>query len=384
MRICIQFSWPEDADLIWLRAVTGRRFPCVIRDCVTAWADGLSFAIDTPLEVPASTPVPHESVKTIIFIEDDSTAGRKLSKADGKPALIRNLLRGGAGGMFRMYADAIWEKSSEPLSVDVKISKKYADSFVSSVFRSPGDYERSLYLAVSSYVNGTAFDRDPSPPDDRPIMPPYVTVRFDRERDAKILEMLSGIPEPLRGCFLRNILHVAVMEAETEAEDRTTVVINGEASEEEGGKRHIVRRRRSVSGNPVADTAKNRDTQEARSDAGMETGTDRVRTAGETASETAQAVPVAETRAKPAPTPGTAPETGTAKNRGQVETEPRIRTETGADTEVRAGTGSESPEENSMSSGKPDYSAVEENGVSDEPEEGGDALFDLLDGLMGS
>lgn len=231
MRICIQFSYPEDADLIWLRCVAGRRFPGVIRECVAAWANGLSFIIDTPLEVPASTPIPHESVKTILFIDDETPAGKKLGRAQGKPALIRDLLRNGAGQMFAAHVNEIWEKAKEPLSVDVKIPKKYADSFVCSNFRSPGDYERSLYLAVASFVNGTPFDRDPTLPDDLPLMPSSVTVRFDRERDKKILEVLAGIPEPLRGCFLRNILHTAVASAHREADRKKTVVVRGEETD---------------------------------------------------------------------------------------------------------------------------------------------------------
>ena len=235
MRICIQFSYPEDADLIWLRNVAGRRFPGVIRECLSAWADGLSFVIDTPLEVPASTPVPHESVKTILFIEDGTPVSEKLGRAEGKPALIRNLLRSGAGQMFTKYADAIWGTNGEPLAVDVKIPKKYADSFVSENFRSPGDYERSLYAAVSALVNGTAFDRAPVSPDDVLIMPASVTVRFDRERDGKIIEVLSGIPEPLRGCFLRSVLHTAVAEAERKAGNRRIVTVSGKSSDASAG-----------------------------------------------------------------------------------------------------------------------------------------------------
>ena len=380
MRICIQFSWPEDADLIWLRAVTGRRFPCVIRDCVTAWADGLSFTIDTPLEVPASTPVPHESVKTILFIEDDSTAGRSLSKADGKPALIRDLLRGGAGDMFRTYSDAIWEKSREPLSVDVKISKKYADSFVSSVFRSPGDYERSLYLAVSSYVNGTPFSRDPSPPEDRPIMPSHVTVRFDRERDRKILETLSGIPEALRGCFLKNILHVAVTEAQMGAKNDTAVVISGDAPEGESGKRHIVRRRKPAPVTGVTDTAGSRDMQAVSDSAGPERKPIHTPAPADTVSETAHASPAVE-ESRDSLSSGNESGTGRTDEHEPVTVETEEKT--GYSADVPAQQEKPRPAVETVLPEKPDYSAGEESTSSDEDDDNDD-FFDLLDSLMGS
>lgn len=380
MRICIQFSWPEDADLIWLRNVTGRRFPCVIRDCVTAWANGLPFTIDTPLEVPASAPVPHEAVKTIIFIEDDSAAGRRLSKAQGKPALIRDLLRGGAGDMFRTYADKIWEKSREPLSVDVRIPKKYADSFVSSVFRSPGDYERSLYLAVSSYVNGAPFDRDPSPPDDRPIIPPFVTVRFNRERDGKILEVLSGIPEALRGCFLRNILHVAVTEAQMRADDKTAVVISGEPSGDSDEKRRI-RRRSPVSKTPPETERKEKPVQpETESeDRGRENVRDRVSVGNE---------PVPRAGSEQTGNPEVSPETVKTEKAPATE-EPRpVREDTGTGASENTGTSASAENIRADDGNAHAETAGHKDGgestTSEEQDEGGDALFDLLDGLMGS